>query len=176
NARPRGRVEGHRGAVAQRIHTPAGATEAVLVASLSQNFWNAERQGQTSTRLRVSDQRSATTLGRVPISKKSTITWGSPLKMNPREPSATVYPLSPAKLARCAGSGLDMRNNVREYSSLRSLSVVGKTTSARLSPVTCRLNSSACPSLVDNCRRASAACSGVPSVDCPSVTCRIVGG
>ena len=32
-------------------------------------------------------QRSATNLGRVPISKKSTMHFGSPLKMRPREPS-----------------------------------------------------------------------------------------
>ena len=34
--------------------------------------------------------RSATSLGRVPISKKSTTHWGSPLKMKPRDPSSIV--------------------------------------------------------------------------------------
>src|SRR6266446_8256956 len=114
NARPRRGVEGHRCAVAQRIDAFGRSVEAVLVAAIF-GFRDAERQRQARflPQLR-SAHRSATSLGRVPISKKSTMHWGSPLKMKPRDPSATAYPLSPAKLARCAGSGLDMRNSTRE--------------------------------------------------------------
>src|SRR5262249_32542951 len=150
--------------------------EAILVSLVFENLRNAESQWQTRLWLWVTSHRSATSLGRVPISKKSTMHCGSPLKMKPREPSAIVYPLSPAKLARCAGSGLDIRNNVREYSSRSSASAVGNTISPPPPAVTCRLNSNAWPSLVESLRNPSAASSGAPSVDCPSVTCRIVGG
>ena len=58
--------------------------------------------------IRVDDHRSATNLGRVPISKKSTINFGSALKIKPRDPSEIVYPLSFANFARCGGDSLDI--------------------------------------------------------------------
>ena len=60
------------------------------------------------------------------MSKKSTISFGSALKMKPREPGATEYPLSPASLARCGGIWLDMRNSMRAYSSTSPVMAAGK--------------------------------------------------
>src|SRR5207245_5653881 len=88
NARPRRRVKGHRRAVAQRVDSFGRAVKAVLVV-LILALGDAKRQGQARFRTQLRGaHRSATSLGRVPISKKSTTHWGSPLKMKPRDPSA----------------------------------------------------------------------------------------
>ena len=91
NPRPRRRVEGHRSTVAQRVDAIGRAAKAVLVV-LILALGDAERQGQARfrTQLRGAAHRSATSLGRVPISKKSTTHCGSPLKMKPRDPSLIV--------------------------------------------------------------------------------------
>src|SRR5262249_44662166 len=81
DARPGRRVKRYRGAVGKRIHTFARAVEAVLVPLVLENLRNGESQWQAQLWLRIGFHRSATSLGRVPISKKSTMHCGSPLKM-----------------------------------------------------------------------------------------------
>ena len=84
--------------------------------------------------------------------------------------------LALAKRLTCPGSSFDILNSIREYSSDRPCSLLGKRISRPSLVVTCKLNCRHVPSCVEIWRSPSAMCSGLPSVDCPSVTCSMVGG
>ncbi len=64
------------------------------------------------------DQRPGSTFviaARVPISKKSTIAFASPLKIYPRDPSVSLYPFCDTKFTTWVGIGLDISKSCRAY-------------------------------------------------------------
>src|ERR1051326_2723479 len=110
------------------------------------------------------------------MSKNWATDTGSPLKTKPCEPSDTCNPISPAALRKGSGRGLEILNSVRARSSGKAASLSAYSILTVCRAETWQLNKSTFPSLVERERMSFAIELGSPSVDSPSVKCKIVGG
>src|ERR1044072_9941196 len=101
---------------------------------------------------------------------------GSPLNTTPREPSTACTPSCAAAARKLVGNGLEIAYSERAKPSGREESSVGYSIFAERRVEMWQLNKRTLPSSVPSdmiCRPTS---SGSPSLDSPSVRCRIVGG
>src|SRR5215217_7098169 len=101
---------------------------------------------------------------------------GSPLKTNPLEPSTAFTPSCAAAARKLVGNLLETSNSERANPSGRDLSSVGYSIFAALRLDMWQLNKRTAPSFVPSDMIWRPISFGSPSLDSPSVRCRMVGG
>src|SRR5215213_2607599 len=101
---------------------------------------------------------------------------GSPLKTNPREPSTALTPSCAAAARKLVGKRLEIANSERAKPSGREVSSVGYSIFADRRAEMWQLNKRTAPSSVPSDMIRRPISFGSPSLDSPSVRCKIVGG